>query len=106
MSNRMCCPDCGDLMCFHNGTVCPMKTHSDVFENLKEENVKLKECLLQMQNAAIDLVAKLEKAQDAIRIMLNKGLTHYEDCDFEYDNDHLCDCGIDEIEKIARESLP
>jgi len=38
----MCCPDCGDLMCFPSGTVCQLKSRSDAFEKLKKENAELK----------------------------------------------------------------
>ncbi len=63
MSRNDICPDCGDLMCFHSGTVCPLKTHSDAFEKLKkeieklkEENVKIKE-FLEFKDKIISLMA-------------------------------------------------
>jgi len=45
MSRNDICPDCGDLMCFHSGTVCPLKTHRDAFEKLKKENAGLRKKL-------------------------------------------------------------
>jgi hypothetical protein len=95
MSDRMCCPDCGDLMCFHSGTVCLLKTHSDAFEKLKNENAKLKECLFQMQNANIDLVEKLDVAKEFIISVID---------DLEFYNENRCCPIIDEIE-IAKNVL-
>ena len=39
--DRIVCPACGDLTCFHSETICP-QVNSDALEKLKKENAELK----------------------------------------------------------------